>query len=117
AKYTEEGGRIELTAEADGAQAVLRVRDTGVGIAPDQLPRIFELFTQVQESVSRSEGGLGIGLTLVRDLVEMHGGSITALSEGLGHGSEFVVRLPLLPEAPLPDTVAGRKPEATPTGS
>jgi CheY-like chemotaxis protein len=113
AKYTEEGGRIGLTVEADGAQAVLRVRDTGVGIAPDQLPRIFELFTQVQGSVSHSEGGLGIGLTLVRSLVEMHGGSIMAFSEGLGRGSEFVVRLPLLRETPPPDTAAGRKPVAT----
>ncbi|HEV3260116.1 MAG TPA: PAS domain S-box protein [Gemmataceae bacterium] len=102
AKYTEEGGRIDLTVEPSGREAVLRVRDTGVGIAADMLPRIFEMFTQVQGSVSRSEGGLGIGLTLVRKLVEMHGGRVEAHSEGHGHGSEFVVRLPLLRQAVLP---------------
>ncbi len=96
AKYTEEGGRIELSVEASGGEAVLRVRDTGVGIAADMLPRIFEMFTQVQGSLSHSEGGLGIGLALVRSMVVMHGGSVMAHSEGPGHGSEFVVRLPLL---------------------
>jgi PAS domain S-box-containing protein len=99
AKYTQEGGRIDLTVEASGDEAVLRVRDTGVGIAAEMLPHIFEMFTQVQGSVSSSEGGLGIGLTLVRKLVEMHGGRVAAQSEGPGHGSEFVVRLPLLREA------------------
>jgi CheY-like chemotaxis protein len=78
------------------------VRDTGVGIAADMLSPIFEMFTQVQGSVGRSEGGLGIGLTLVRSLVEMHGGSVAAHSKGSGHGSEFVVRLPLLREAAPP---------------
>jgi signal transduction histidine kinase len=97
AKYTEEGGRIGLTVESSGGEAVLRVRDTGVGIAADMLPHIFEMFTQVQGSVSRSEGGLGIGLTLVRGLVEMHGGTVAAQSEGHGQGSEFVLRLPLFP--------------------
>jgi PAS domain S-box-containing protein len=107
AKYTEEGGRIDLTVEPSGGEAVLRVRDTGVGIAADMLPQIFEMFIQVQGSVSRSEGGLGIGLTLVRSLVEMHGGRVEAHSEGPGHGSEFVVRLPLLREtAPPAATVA-----------
>jgi CheY-like chemotaxis protein len=96
------GGFIELTVKPSGGEAVLRVRDTGVGIAADMLPRIFEMFTQVQGSVSRSEGGLGIGLTLVRSLVEMHGGSVAAYSAGPGHGSEFVVRLPLLREAAPP---------------
>ncbi len=102
AKYTEEGGRIDLTVESSGDEAVLRVRDRGVGIAADMLPRIFEMFIQVQGSVSRSEGGLGIGLTLVRKLVEMHGGSVEVHSEGLGRGSEFVVRLPLLRAVALP---------------
>jgi signal transduction histidine kinase len=102
AKYTEVGGRIDLTVEASGGEAVLRVHDTGVGIAADMLPHIFEMFTQVQSSVSRSQGGLGIGLTLVRKLVEMHGGRVDAQSEGHGHGSEFVVRLPLLREATPP---------------
>jgi CheY-like chemotaxis protein len=104
AKYTEEGGRIDLIVEQLGEEAVLRVRDTGVGIAADMLASIFDLFSQVKGSVSRSQGGLGIGLTLVRSLVEMHGGSVRATSGGLGQGSEFVVRLPLVrePLAPAP---------------
>lgn len=107
AKYTEVGGRIVLTVEASAGEAVIGVRDTGVGIAPEMLPRLFEMFTQVQGSVSRSEGGLGIGLSLVRSLVEMHGGNVQALSPGLDHGSEFVVRLPLLHEL-LPSAPAAR---------
>jgi PAS domain S-box-containing protein len=95
AKYTEQGGRIELTAERAGNMAVLRIRDTGIGIAPHMLPRIFELFVQVDTGTSRSQGGLGIGLTLVKNLVEMHNGTVQAHSEGLGKGSEFTVRLPL----------------------
>ncbi len=102
AKYTEEGGRIELTVRADGDQAILRVRDTGVGIAAAMLPTIFDLFTQVPGQADRSEGGLGIGLSLVRSLIERHGGSVQATSAGLGHGSEFVVRLPLFRRAPPP---------------
>ncbi len=102
AKYTEQGGRIDLTVEPSGGEAVLRVRDTGDGIPADMLPQIFEMFTQVPGSVSRSEGGLGIGLTLVRSLVEMHRGSVAAHSDGPGHGSEFVVRLPRLREAAPP---------------
>jgi PAS domain S-box-containing protein len=102
AKYTEKGGGIKLTVEPSGGEAVLRVRDTGVGIPTDMQSHIFEMFAQVQNSVRLSEGGLGIGLTLVRKLVEMHGGSVAAHSEGPGHGSEFVVQLPLLREtAPL----------------
>jgi PAS domain S-box-containing protein len=99
AKYTEEGGRIFLTVNPSGREAVLRVRDTGAGIAADMMPHIFEMFTQLRGSLNRSEGGLGIGLTLVRKLVEMHGGHVEAHSEGSGRGSEFIVRLPLLPEA------------------
>ena len=95
AKYTEPDGRIWLTAERDGDVAVLRVRDTGIGIAPDMLPRIFELFVQVDHASTKAQGGLGIGLTLVKNLVEMHGGTVEARSDGLGKGSEFVVRLPL----------------------
>jgi PAS domain S-box-containing protein len=94
AKYTEPGGRIGVSAERQGDEAVLRVRDTGVGIAPEMLPRVFDLFAQAERSLDRAEGGLGIGLTLVRSLVELHGGSVQANSDGLGHGSEFVVRLP-----------------------
>jgi CheY-like chemotaxis protein len=94
AKYADPGGRIDLTAMRDGTEAVVVVRDSGVGIAPELLPHIFDLFTQEERSLSRSQGGLGIGLTLVKSLVGMHGGSVSARSEGLGRGSEFVVRLP-----------------------
>ncbi len=99
-KYTEANGRIWLTAERDGENAVLRIRDTGIGIAPDMLPHIFELFVQVDHAATRSQGGLGIGLTLVKNLVEMHHGSVEAFSDGLERGSEFVVSLPLLLREP-----------------
>ncbi len=116
AKYTEPGGSITVTAsvEEDGATGIkersspchpitlppcrlvtVRVRDTGVGIPVEMLPRLFELFTQVDRSLNRSQGGLGIGLALVRRLAEMHGGTVEASSHGLGKGSEFVVRLPM----------------------
>jgi signal transduction histidine kinase len=94
-KYTEPGGRIEITALRDGGEAIVRVRDNGVGIPPDLLPRVFDLFAQGEQSLDRSARGLGIGLTLVRSLVEMHGGQVEARSDGAGQGSEFVVRLPL----------------------
>jgi CheY-like chemotaxis protein len=96
AKYTESGGRIWLTAERAGDEAVVRVRDTGIGIAPEVLARIFDLFVQGDHSMARSRGGMGIGLTLVQTLAEMHGGHVSAVSAGPGQGSEFVVRLPLL---------------------
>jgi signal transduction histidine kinase/DNA-binding response OmpR family regulator len=96
AKYTENGGQIWLGAGREGDEAVIRVRDTGLGIPPEMLGSVFELFTQVDRSLDRSEGGLGIGLTLVRQLVEMHAGRVEAHSDGPGRGSEFVVRLPLL---------------------
>ncbi len=99
AKYTEPNGRIWLTAERDGETAVLRVRDNGIGIAPHMLPRIFELFVQVDHASTKAQGGLGIGLTLVKNLVEMHNGIVQARSEGLGQGCEFVVRLPLAVQA------------------
>jgi len=94
AKYTDRGGRITLTAERHGGEVVVSVRDTGIGIAPEHLPRLFEMFSQVDSALERSQGGLGIGLSLVKGLVTMHGGGIEARSEGLGRGSEFVVRLP-----------------------
>ncbi|HEX7226965.1 MAG TPA: ATP-binding protein, partial [Candidatus Binatia bacterium] len=94
AKYTNPGGRIWLTARRESDDIVISVRDSGIGILPEMLPRIFEMFTQVEHSTSRTHGGLGIGLTLVRSLVEMHGGKVEALSEGRGKGSEFIVRLP-----------------------
>jgi two-component system CheB/CheR fusion protein len=94
-KYTPDGGNIWLKATVEGAEAVAHVEDTGLGISPDMLPRIFELFTQADVTRTRSEGGLGIGLALVRDLVRLHGGSVQVRSDGLGKGSEFTVRLPL----------------------
>jgi len=108
AKYTADGGRILLAAEVRNGEALVMVGDTGMGIAPDLLASVFDPFVQGSRSLDRSEGGLGIGLTLVRKLVEMHGGVIEARSQGLGQGSEFLVRLPVMnrgslyePEAPL----------------
>jgi len=114
AKYTDEGGQIGLRLQQEGNEAVLRVRDSGVGIAPDLMPRIFTLFTQADQSLARSQGGLGIGLALVQRLVEMHEGRVEA-SSTLGKGSEFVVRLPVVSppqrQAPSPPTET-----AQPTG-
>jgi signal transduction histidine kinase/ActR/RegA family two-component response regulator len=95
AKYTEPNGRIWLSAECDGGHVSLRIRDNGIGIAPDMLPHVFDLFVQLDEAATKSQGGLGIGLTLVKNLIEMHGGSVEAKSAGLGKGSEFIVSLPL----------------------
>ncbi|HEV2668192.1 MAG TPA: PAS domain-containing protein, partial [Blastocatellia bacterium] len=102
AKYTEEGGRIDLIVEHAQGEAVIRVRDNGIGIAPERLPSVFDMFGQIEGAADRSQGGLGIGLTLARRLVEMHGGRIEAHSAGLGKGSEFVTRLPALAE-PAPE--------------
>ncbi len=102
AKYTEEGGQIDLQVERNCREAVIRVRDTGIGIPGDMLSSVFDLFTQAERSLDRSEGGLGIGLTLVRRLVEMHAGRVEAFSPGPNQGSEFVVHLPLLEEAAAP---------------
>jgi signal transduction histidine kinase len=112
AKYTESGGRIELTARREGEQAVISVRDNGMGILPEKLPEMFRLFAQGDRSLARSEGGLGIGLTIVQKLAEMHGGSVEARSEGPGMGSEFIVRLPLArPRGELaPEAQGGRLP-------
>jgi PAS domain S-box-containing protein len=98
AKYMEAHGHIWLSARREGDQAVLAVRDTGIGIAPDMLPHIFELFVQADHASTKAQGGLGIGLTLVKNLVEMHDGSVDAHSAGLGKGCEFVIRLPLKAE-------------------
>jgi PAS domain S-box-containing protein len=95
AKYTNRGGHIRLTAERVGQEIVVSVRDTGIGFASDMAPRLFEMFTQANPGLERSQGGLGIGLSVVKGLVEMHGGCVEARSEGPGKGSEFIVRLPV----------------------
>jgi len=104
AKYTEEGGRIWLTVQREGEECVLRVRDTGVGISPALLPYVFELFTQAERSLDRSQGGLGIGLALVQRLTDLHKGRVEAYST-LGYGSEFVIRLPVLVPGTMPPPV------------
>jgi CheY-like chemotaxis protein len=93
--YSETGSKIRLTAERDGDHAVIRVKDNGVGMRAEMLPRVFEPFFQIDRSLDRSQGGLGIGLTLVKQIVEIHGGTVTAASDGLGKGCEFTVRLPV----------------------
>ena len=114
-KYTPPGGAIDIEVVRDGSAAVLRVTDTGVGIAPEMLPRVFELFTQAATSMDRTGGGLGIGLSVTRRLVEMHDGSITADSDGLGQGARFTVRLPvesgavIVQAAPTPGTSPARR--------
>jgi CheY-like chemotaxis protein len=94
AKYTEPGGRIEITGENSISEVLIRVRDNGIGIAPDKLAQVWDLFVQVDESPERIRKGLGIGLALVRDLVKRHGGAVEAASEGLGRGSTFTIRFP-----------------------
>jgi PAS domain S-box-containing protein len=106
AKYTNNNGQISLTARHEGTEAVVSVRDNGTGIPDDMLPRVFDMFTQVDRTQRRSQGGLGIGLTLAQSLVQMHGGHIEAHSAGAGQGSEFLVYLPLAP--PLPDASAAQ---------
>ncbi len=117
AKFTDQGGHIVLTVESQDGQAILKVRDDGIGIAREHIPGIFDMFAQLDTSLERSRDGLGIGLTLVKTLVEMHGGTVDVHSDGPGLGSEFVVRLPVVAEAldvvappiaALPPTVARR---------
>jgi two-component system CheB/CheR fusion protein len=119
-KYTDPGGRIELAAERLEDAVAIHVRDHGMGISPEMLPKVFDLFAQADTTLDRSQGGLGIGLTLVQRLVELHGGTIAAHSDGPGRGSEFVIRLPALkvpvPAEPPPRTAgrgASRHPQAT----
>jgi CheY-like chemotaxis protein len=99
-KFTDRGGevRVRLWSDAELEQAVVSVRDTGVGIEPEMLRRLFDAFAQADRSLDRSRGGLGLGLALVRGLVELHGGAIEARSAGIGKGAEFIIRLPLEPE-------------------
>ncbi len=108
AKYTEPGGRIWLTAERQGPEVIIRIKDTGIGILPEMLPHIFDIFVQADRALDRAQGGLGIGLTLVKALVEMHEGKVEAHSPGVGKGAEFIVRLPVVAE------VAPVKPEERP---
>jgi PAS domain S-box-containing protein len=117
AKYTERGGHVWLTAEREGSDAVVTVRDTGIGIPAGMLEGIFEMFTQVNRSLERAQGGLGIGLTLVKRLIEMHGGSIQAHSDGPWKGSVFTVRLPILIEPPGPSSPRGREADPKPLSS
>lgn len=95
AKYTDHGGRIWIAAERRHDEAVITVRDTGIGMQPEMLPRVFDRFVQLERTVGNTHDGLGIGLTLVRNLVELHGGAVEAHSKGVGQGSEFTVRLPI----------------------
>ena len=101
AKYTPPGGTITVSAVSEAGEVVVRVRDSGIGIRPEVLPRVFELFVQGPQAIDRAEGGLGLGLTIVRNLIERHRGSVAAFSDGPGQGSEFVVRLPQVDPARL----------------
>jgi signal transduction histidine kinase len=114
-KYTRKGGEIKIEAREEEHEAIISVSDTGIGIAPRMLPQIFDLFTQGDHSLDRSTGGLGIGLSLCRRLVELHGGTITAFSEGVGRGSTFTVRLPTIP-APEPTMLPETTPHPVPPG-
>jgi len=114
AKYTEEGGRVSLVVKREADQCVLVVRDNGVGIDPELVPQVFDMFTQSERSLARSQGGLGIGLALVKQLTELHGGTVEAFSK-LQQGSEFVVRLPLASsDAPEPPPAATISVDPTP---
>lgn len=117
AKYSDRGAHIRLVAEREGSDVVVSVTDTGIGIPADQLPRIFQMFTQVERSLEKAQGGLGIGLSLVKRLVEMHGGSIEARSDGPGQGSEFDVRLPVVAEASGPHAADAPGERAIPRSS
>jgi signal transduction histidine kinase len=112
AKYTNDGGQIWFTARQEGEQVIVSVRDTGIGIPKETLPKVFDMFMQAERATTWSQGGLGIGLTLVRSLVEMHGGSVSAHSEGPGCGSEFVVRLPVEKEREQ-SSATSRSPKGT----
>ena len=115
AKYTDGSGHIVLSAAAEGDAVRISVADSGIGIAPEQLAHVFEMFAQARPALARAEGGLGIGLSLCRSLVELHGGTISAHSAGLGHGAEFVVRLPLLAAPRTGD--GGQKPVVAYSGA
>lgn len=109
-KYSDPGSRIWLHAARENGKAVIRVKDTGIGIPPHLLPTVFDMFTQIESSQEKSQGGLGVGLTVVKRLVEMHGGQVEAHSEGAGHGSEFVIRLPIAETVSDPEVKEAKKP-------
>jgi signal transduction histidine kinase/ActR/RegA family two-component response regulator len=111
-KYTPEGGHVIVELEKLDDAAHVRVKDDGVGIAPDRITTIFELFAQAENAIGRAQGGMGIGLALVRNLLQLHGGSITAKSDGVGHGSEFVVSFPLAGDQPVTSVVPAEKPRS-----
>ena len=113
-KNTPEDGRIDVELRGDGDAVVLTVSDTGVGLEPDSAAHVFDLFFQANQDVQRSKGGLGIGLTLVQRIVEMHGGTVSVASEGLGKGATFTVRMPAVAHPPEPETTAGATPGVTP---
>src|SRR4029077_9564358 len=116
-RYSEEGGRVRLTARAEAQEVVIAVRDEGVGIDAELLPHVFDLFIQADRSLERRQGGLGIGLTLVRRLVEMHGGRVAVASEGAGRGSEFTIRLPRLAvDVPAPAAAPVARAREAPSG-
>jgi PAS domain S-box-containing protein len=112
AKYTDPGGDIVVTVDREGDEAVLRVRDTGIGMQPEQMATIFDLFTQAHPSLHQSQSGLGLGLALVRDLVSLHGGTVQVRSAGVGKGSEFIVHLPIPGESGAPWPFARLEPQA-----
>jgi signal transduction histidine kinase/CheY-like chemotaxis protein len=116
-KYTAPGGNIELEVEREGSEVVVRVRDNGIGIPEEHLNDVFEMFSQVSRTVERAQGGLGIGLALVRRLIEMHGGSVRAESSGAGTGSTFVIRLTLPEQNMTTDAATDTKPQALPQRS
>lgn len=117
AKYTNQGGEIGLTVQHDEDQATIIVKDNGVGIPAEMLPKIFEMFTQVDQTLEKSQGGLGIGLTIVKQLIGLHGGSVEARSDGAGKGSEFVLRIPILKEHNSEDGAVGDEETAPPSAS
>jgi len=116
AKYTDAGGKISLVAATNQSEVEIRIRDNGIGIRPEMLPHVFELFTQLDRTNGRTQGGLGIGLALVRQLVQMHGGSVSAASDGPGKGAEFVLRLPVLSVAAEEDHEPANVTVETPGG-
>src|SRR5262249_14386653 len=104
ARFTDPGGRVTITIGRDEGQAVVRVRDTGIGMEPEMLERAFELFAQADQGLARTTGGLGVGLSLAHSLARLHGGTLVGESEGRGKGCEFTLRLPIIPPgaAPVP---------------